>query len=89
MTAGPLALARELLIDEKDPEAPFFVLNSDITSEFPFAELLQYHKAHAKEGTTNPNSNSIPQTLTQTYPISNPGCTCPLLHIRRRTSLEP
>jgi mannose-1-phosphate guanylyltransferase len=50
-TAGPLALARELLVDEKDPDAPFFVLNSDITSEFPFQDLLQYHKAHGKEGT--------------------------------------
>lgn len=50
-TAGPLALARELLVDEKDPEAPFFVLNSDITSEFPFEDLLKFHKAHGKEGT--------------------------------------
>ena len=45
-----MALARELLVDEKDPDAPFFVLNSDITSEFPFDDLLKYHKAHGKEG---------------------------------------
>jgi mannose-1-phosphate guanylyltransferase len=49
-TAGPLALARELLA-EGPPDEPFFVLNSDITSEFPFTELLAYHRAHRKEGT--------------------------------------
>jgi hypothetical protein len=47
--AGPLALAREHL-DAADGE-PFFVLNSDISCEFPFQELLQFHKAHGKEGT--------------------------------------
>jgi len=50
-TAGPLALAKELLIDPKDPAAPFFVLNSDVTSEFPFRDLLSFHRAHGKEGT--------------------------------------
>jgi len=49
-TAGPLALAKDLLL-EGPPEEPFFVLNSDITSEFPFKELLEFHKAHGKEGT--------------------------------------
>jgi mannose-1-phosphate guanylyltransferase len=49
-TAGPLALAKEILM-EGEPNEPFFVLNSDITSEFPFTELLAYHKAHGKEGT--------------------------------------
>jgi mannose-1-phosphate guanylyltransferase len=47
-TAGPLALARETL--EEDGE-PFFVLNSDITCEYPLADLLAYHKNHGKEGT--------------------------------------
>eukprot|EP01126_Amoeba_proteus_P050840 TRINITY_DN603_c0_g1_i4.p1 TRINITY_DN603_c0_g1~~TRINITY_DN603_c0_g1_i4.p1 ORF type:complete len:304 (+),score=53.78 TRINITY_DN603_c0_g1_i4:245-1156(+) len=48
-TAGPLALARDLLLDP--PDEPFFVLNSDVTSEFPLNDLLQFHKAHKKEGT--------------------------------------
>lgn len=48
-TAGPLALARSIL-DGGDNQ-PFFVLNSDITSEFPFQKLIEYHKAHGKEGT--------------------------------------
>lgn len=47
LAAGPLALARQLLEDGD----PFFVLNSDISCCFPFVELLEYHRAHGKEGT--------------------------------------
>lgn len=46
-TAGPLALAKEQLNDGE----PFFVLNSDVICEFPFEELLKFHKAHGAEGT--------------------------------------
>jgi mannose-1-phosphate guanylyltransferase len=46
-TAGPLALARELLSDGE----PFFVLNSDVICTFPFADLLAFHKKHKAEGT--------------------------------------
>eukprot|EP00123_Amoebidium_parasiticum_P008992 comp19138_c0_seq1/m.21792 comp19138_c0_seq1/g.21792 ORF comp19138_c0_seq1/g.21792 comp19138_c0_seq1/m.21792 type:complete len:335 (-) comp19138_c0_seq1:202-1206(-) len=46
-TAGPLALARELL----DGTEPFFVLNSDIICKFPFEKMVAFHKAHGKEGT--------------------------------------
>lgn len=46
-TAGPLALARDLLADGE----PFFVLNSDVICEFPFADLLAFHIAHGAEGT--------------------------------------
>lgn len=47
-TAGPLALAKEILdIDDE----PFFVLNSDIICDFPFKELVAFHKHHGKEGT--------------------------------------
>jgi len=46
-TAGPLALARELLNDGD----PFFVLNADIICTFPFADLLAFHKKHGGEGT--------------------------------------
>ena len=48
-TAGPLALAKEILSNQKGD--PFFVLNSDITCEYPFGELLEFHKNHGKEGT--------------------------------------
>jgi len=47
-TAGPLALAREILQDGNDP---FFVLNSDVICNFPFEDLIRFHKAHGKEGT--------------------------------------
>ena len=46
--AGPLALAKESL--EVDDE-PFFVLNSDVICNYPFEEMLKFHKAHGKEGT--------------------------------------
>nr|XP_006631022.1 PREDICTED: mannose-1-phosphate guanyltransferase beta [Lepisosteus oculatus] len=47
-TAGPLALARELLTDNTEP---FFVLNSDVICDFPFEDMLKFHKHHGKEGT--------------------------------------
>jgi len=47
-TAGPLALAREHL--DCDGE-PFFVLNSDVVCEYPFKEMLKFHKDHGREGT--------------------------------------
>ncbi|XP_074645651.1 mannose-1-phosphate guanylyltransferase catalytic subunit beta-like isoform X1 [Tubulanus polymorphus] len=47
-TAGPLALARDILGQGDDP---FFVLNSDIICDFPFKEMVKFHKAHQKEGT--------------------------------------
>lgn len=47
-TAGPLALARDILA--KDDE-PFFVLNSDVICEFPFEEMIEFHNAHGGEGT--------------------------------------
>eukprot|EP01128_Nolandella_sp_AFSM9_P012597 TRINITY_DN9435_c0_g1_i1.p1 TRINITY_DN9435_c0_g1~~TRINITY_DN9435_c0_g1_i1.p1 ORF type:complete len:378 (+),score=75.67 TRINITY_DN9435_c0_g1_i1:40-1134(+) len=50
-TAGPIALAKKYLVDENAPDSPFFVLNSDVTSEFPFESLLKFHKNHGKEGT--------------------------------------
>ena len=47
-SAGPLALAREYFM--KDPD-PFFVLNSDIICDFPFKDMILFHKHHGKEGT--------------------------------------
>lgn len=47
-TAGPLALAKDIL--GKDSE-PFFVLNSDVVCEFPFKAMLEFHRRHGKEGT--------------------------------------
>ncbi|NXY76167.1 GMPPB guanyltransferase, partial [Glareola pratincola] len=45
--AGPLALARDLLAEGGEP---FFVLNSDVICEFPFAALAHFHRQHGGEG---------------------------------------
>lgn len=41
-TAGPLALARDKLIDASGE--PFFMLNSDVISEHPLKEMINFHK---------------------------------------------
>ncbi|XP_071452161.1 mannose-1-phosphate guanyltransferase beta-A [Hetaerina americana] len=51
-TAGPLALAREHLVGSAENEdEPFFVLNSDIICDFPFKEMMAFHRKHGGEGT--------------------------------------
>jgi mannose-1-phosphate guanylyltransferase len=48
-TAGPLKLAQDNnLLTEKDT---FFVFNSDISCEFPLADLVKFHKESGAEGT--------------------------------------
>ncbi|XP_015262864.1 PREDICTED: mannose-1-phosphate guanyltransferase beta isoform X1 [Gekko japonicus] len=47
-TAGPLALAQELLTENSEP---FFVLNSDVICDFPFTDMVRFHRHHGKEGT--------------------------------------
>lgn len=49
-TAGPLALAKKHLAGE-GVTTPFFVLNSDVISDYPFSRLIEFHKSHGKEGT--------------------------------------
>jgi mannose-1-phosphate guanylyltransferase len=49
-TAGPLALAKKHLMSESSDE-PFFVLNSDVICDFPFEDMLIFHKNHNCEGT--------------------------------------
>lgn len=46
-TAGPIALAKDLLNDGD----PFFVMNCDIACEFNLRALLDFHHAHGKVGT--------------------------------------
>ena len=43
-----MALARDIL--GKD-DAPFFVLNSDVICDFPFRDMVAFHKNHGREGT--------------------------------------
>lgn len=47
-TAGPIALAKNTLLESSEP---FFVLNSDVICDFPFKQLYEFHKNHGKEGT--------------------------------------
>lgn len=47
-TGGPLALAREHLLQSGEP---FYVLNSDIICKFPFHDLERFHRNHGQEGT--------------------------------------
>ncbi|EIE85443.1 hypothetical protein G6F46_010206 [Rhizopus delemar] len=47
-TAGPLALARDILAKD---DSPFFVLNSDVICDYPFEQLRDFHLAHGAEGT--------------------------------------
>lgn len=47
-TAGPLALARDILAQNDEP---FFVLNSDIICDFPFERMIEFHRSHGREGT--------------------------------------
>ncbi|KAF2003733.1 mannose-1-phosphate guanyltransferas-like protein [Amniculicola lignicola CBS 123094] len=47
-TAGPLKLAEKIL---GKGDAPFFVLNSDVTCDYPFKKLAEFHRQHGEEGT--------------------------------------
>lgn len=47
-TAGPIALARGLLLDDESANEPFFVLNSDIICDFPFKKMIEFHKSHGE-----------------------------------------
>ncbi|KAK1355278.1 Mannose-1-phosphate guanylyltransferase [Heracleum sosnowskyi] len=46
-TAGPLALARDKLVDGSGE--PFFALNSDVISEYPLKRMIAFHKSHGGE----------------------------------------
>jgi mannose-1-phosphate guanylyltransferase len=49
-TAGPLALAKDIL-DKDGKGAPFFVLNSDVICEYPLKEMMDKHVASGAEAT--------------------------------------
>ncbi len=48
--AGPLKLAEETLTKDNNDDL-FFVFNSDVICEFPLQKMVDFHKAHGKEGT--------------------------------------
>lgn len=73
-TAGPLALARDKLIDESGE--PFFVLNSDVISEYPLKEMIKFHKAHGGEASIMVTKviNKRPITFKSLYRSSFVSC---------------
>jgi len=62
-TAGPLALARDILDDGSGD--PFFVLNSDVICEFPLKDMLAFHKESGAEGTILVTQVRPPAGVTQ------------------------
>ena len=75
-TAGPLALARDILDDGSGD--PFFVLNSDVICEFPLKDMLAFHKERQAEGTilvTQVILNLLPTLPAQSaWTSSSPNC---------------
>jgi mannose-1-phosphate guanylyltransferase len=49
-TAGPLKFA-EKTIKNNNKEGFILVFNSDIICDYPLQKLIEFHKAHGKEGT--------------------------------------
>jgi len=45
-----LKLAEEILTKDNKDDL-FFVFNSDVICEFPLQKMVDFHKAHGKEGT--------------------------------------
>lgn len=49
-TAGPIRLAKELILNE-NPSGLLFVFNSDVICHYPLDKMVDYHKSHGGEGT--------------------------------------
>ena len=49
-TAGPIRLAKELILNNNE-QGLCFVFNSDVICNYPLDKLIDFHKAHGKEGT--------------------------------------
>ncbi|CEM07905.1 unnamed protein product [Vitrella brassicaformis CCMP3155] len=50
-TAGPIRLAKDLIVENGDDSDSFFVCNSDVICEFPLKEMIAFHQKHGQEGT--------------------------------------
>lgn len=49
-TAGPIRLAKELIMKDNDSEL-LFVFNSDVICHYPLDKMVEFHKSHGGEGT--------------------------------------
>jgi mannose-1-phosphate guanylyltransferase len=72
-TAGPLALAKDILDDGSGE--PFFVLNSDVICVYPLSDMMAFHKRKGAEATVLVTKVS-PAACLKTHP----GCFRPRVH---------
>lgn len=49
-TAGPIRLAKDLILNGND-SGLLFVFNSDVICHYPLDKMVDYHKSHGGEGT--------------------------------------
>ena len=49
-TAGPIRLAKDVILADNE-DGLLFVFNSDVICKFPLDKMVEYHKAHGKQGT--------------------------------------
>ena len=49
-TAGPIRLAKELILND-NPTGLLFVFNSDVICHYPLDKMIDFHKSHGGEGT--------------------------------------
>jgi len=49
-TAGPIRLAKDLILAD-NPSELLFVFNSDVICHYPLDKMVEYHKSHGKQGT--------------------------------------
>jgi NDP-sugar pyrophosphorylase family protein len=77
-TAGPIKLARDLILGERPEILPkddcpyFFVFNSDVICEYPLSKMLEYHKSHGKLVTMLTTQVEDPSKYGVVVPAYNP-----------------
>lgn len=49
-TAGPIRLAKELILND-NPTGLLFVFNSDVICTYNLNNMIEFHKKHGQEGT--------------------------------------
>ena len=50
-TAGPIRLAKDLILSKDNESGLLFVFNSDVICHYPLDKMVDYHKSHGGEGT--------------------------------------
>ena len=50
-TAGPIILAKDLILGKDNESGLLSVFNSDVICHYPLDKMVDYHKSHGGEGT--------------------------------------